>query len=206
MKKAPIKSKPGKVLAALMMLTASLLTAQSDDSALRARIASALSHDLQLDMPAGQLRASLRLLTPADNDSPRGELTVTTVQPSAQQGWWITRLECLPRSACLPFYVLLSSQLDPCRRTTAACGTSGGSSSLPSAASALQASGQPTLGVAVRRGEKVTLVEDRSGMHLSAKAACLQSGGPGQAIRVRNLNSKRVVLATVVGPGLVSIN
>ena len=42
-------------------------------------------------------------------------------------------------------------------------------------------------------------------MHLSAPAICLQAGGMGQKIRVRNVSSGRVVLARVRTAGMVTV-
>ena len=42
-------------------------------------------------------------------------------------------------------------------------------------------------------------------MRLKVMAVCLQSGGLGDQIRVRNLATQRVLLATVAGKNLVRV-
>ena len=48
-------------------------------------------------------------------------------------------------------------------------------------------------------GDHMLLVEERPGMRLQARVVCLESGALGDAIRVRNLATHRVLLATVAG-------
>jgi hypothetical protein len=57
----------------------------------------------------------------------------------------------------------------------------------------------------VRAGQRVRVGEEISGMHLSASGMCLQAGGMGQTIRVRNVASGRVLLARVLGAGSVVV-
>ena len=55
-------------------------------------------------------------------------------------------------------------------------------------------------------GSQVTILYDSELLHLTVSGVALEAGIEGQAIRVRNTDSKRVVTATVVEAGLVKVN
>lgn len=57
----------------------------------------------------------------------------------------------------------------------------------------------------VRRGERVTIVAELSGLVVRSAGTALMNGAYGQVIQVRNLRSKRVVDAVVSAPGIVKI-
>lgn len=57
----------------------------------------------------------------------------------------------------------------------------------------------------VKRGERVTLTIKSGGLRIHAAGTAMQEGSRGQRIRVRNINSKRVVEGVIIGPGLVEI-
>lgn len=58
----------------------------------------------------------------------------------------------------------------------------------------------------VKRGERVILSIDTGGLQIRAAGTAMQEGSRGQRIRVRNINSKRIVEGVIIGPGLVEIN
>lgn len=57
----------------------------------------------------------------------------------------------------------------------------------------------------VQRGKTVSIVAMVSGLQVSMRGKALADGGQGDLIRVRNLNSGRVVAGTVTGRGLVEV-
>jgi len=67
----------------------------------------------------------------------------------------------------------------------------------------LQPSQQP-LNV-VRKGKPVELVYEGHAMRIVARAIALDDGPPGRNIRVRNLDSRKIVTATVAAPGRVEV-
>ncbi|WP_305906579.1 flagellar basal body P-ring formation chaperone FlgA [Methylomarinum sp. Ch1-1] len=61
---------------------------------------------------------------------------------------------------------------------------------------------KPTL---INRGERVNIQASSPYFTISMAGIALMDGHKGQNIRVKNINSKRIVQATVVEPGLVSV-
>lgn len=57
----------------------------------------------------------------------------------------------------------------------------------------------------VRRGERVNIQSARAGLMISAIGMAMADGTKGQRINVKNLSSQRVIQATVVDPGQVSV-
>lgn len=57
----------------------------------------------------------------------------------------------------------------------------------------------------VRSGERVTMVVRAGGLNVTASGEALQPGAAGQTIRVRNVDSQRVLSARVTGPGTVEV-
>lgn len=57
----------------------------------------------------------------------------------------------------------------------------------------------------VVKGEKILLVYQGKGLHLAVKALALADGGMGSSVAVRNLQSNKVVLATVVDKDTVVV-
>jgi flagella basal body P-ring formation protein FlgA len=57
----------------------------------------------------------------------------------------------------------------------------------------------------VRRGERVNIQSGKSGVLISAVGTAMADGAKGQKINVKNLSSKRVIQATVVDAGQVSV-
>ena len=58
----------------------------------------------------------------------------------------------------------------------------------------------------VGRGETVTLVYEAPGIRLTMRGKAIEPGTLGDVINVLNVDSKRTIQATVVGPGRVGVN
>lgn len=58
----------------------------------------------------------------------------------------------------------------------------------------------------IKRGEKVTIQATSPYFSISMTGIALMDGSKGQPIRVKNIKSKRIIQATVINPGLVSVN
>jgi flagella basal body P-ring formation protein FlgA len=58
--------------------------------------------------------------------------------------------------------------------------------------------------LAVRRGERVTIMASRGAVQINAQGEALQNGMTGSQIRVKNLQSERIVHAWVRAQGLVA--
>jgi len=56
----------------------------------------------------------------------------------------------------------------------------------------------------VRRGQRVTIVASRDGVHASTPGEALSDGVPGEVIQVRNLSSEKIIDAKVVEAGVVT--
>jgi flagella basal body P-ring formation protein FlgA len=61
------------------------------------------------------------------------------------------------------------------------------------------------LPIAIHKGELVTVLLQTRAIMLTAEATALEEGAIGQAIRVSNTRSKKMLDATVTGPGNVSL-
>jgi flagella basal body P-ring formation protein FlgA len=174
---------------------------QNRASALERRVAEATFHDLHLDseVPATiQILASPNLSLPA-----QVKLHVVSVGRGFSPGSRLVRLDCSTRSDCLPFHVVLrSAALE--RSDLTGTGRMSEASTRRSLQKDAKSLGQfpPPL---ARSGDRMLLVEQRPGMRLQAKVVCLQSGALGDAIRVRNLATHRVLLATVTGKAEVRV-
>jgi flagella basal body P-ring formation protein FlgA len=57
----------------------------------------------------------------------------------------------------------------------------------------------------VKRGAQVQIVADTGGLHVTMRGKALADGGLGDRIRVKNLNSGRVVSGTVRGRGVIEV-
>ena len=58
----------------------------------------------------------------------------------------------------------------------------------------------------VEKNSIVTVVYEGPGLSLSMRGKAMEAGGMGDAILIQNIQSKRSVQGTVVGPGKVSVN
>ena len=58
----------------------------------------------------------------------------------------------------------------------------------------------------VLRGEHITIVAQNGGLNLRVKGKALMDGQMGQTIKVKNLNSKKLIYARVISAGMVKVN
>lgn len=58
----------------------------------------------------------------------------------------------------------------------------------------------------VQRDQSVTLIYEAPGIHLTMRGKALEAGAEGDTVSVMNLQSKRTVQGTVIGPGQVSMS
>ena len=58
----------------------------------------------------------------------------------------------------------------------------------------------------VLRGEHITIVAQNGGLNLRVKGKALMDGHIGQTIKVKNLNSKKLIYARVISAGIVKVN
>ena len=58
----------------------------------------------------------------------------------------------------------------------------------------------------VKRGEGVSILAETGGISIRAKGEALESGGIGDIIRVKNLNSNKEIEARITGPGQVKVD
>jgi flagella basal body P-ring formation protein FlgA len=72
------------------------------------------------------------------------------------------------------------------------------------AASAVVVASQLAEPLAVERGNKVQIVARRGGVEITSAGEALSDGRLGAQVRVRNLNSGRIVHAWVESPGRVA--
>lgn len=59
--------------------------------------------------------------------------------------------------------------------------------------------------LAVRRGERVSILAVAGGLQVRMEGEALSDGAPGETIRVRNLSSRQEIEAQVIGPGQVQV-
>ena len=165
------------------------------NSPVQDKVAAAVARDVRFGLTAAADFGNLQVLDPLLTLPSDSKLRVTSVRAGYAPGSWLLRMDCASRRDCLPFHVVLHVP---------------GADRDESSGNALTArtprKGQPqTTSIVARSGDHVLLVEERSGMRLKVTAVCLQSGGLGDQIRVRNLASLRVLVATVAGKNLVRV-
>ena len=176
---------------------------QASSSALQRKVAAAVARDLQSGLISESSGSNLQVLSPPLSVPAGAELHVTSVRVGYSPGSWLLRMDCSSRRDCLPFHVVLHSP--------AANLPEGLVASLTTSASGQNQGSRPKVqprqlrSPVARSGDHVLLVEERSGMRLKVTAVCLESGGLGDEIRVRNLATQRVLLATVEGKDLVRV-
>jgi hypothetical protein len=188
----------------LLPITVGALPAPAHDS-VRSRVAAAVVRDLRLEAPLETVQSDVQVLTAFDSLPSASNLRVTAVRPTAVAYLWLLRLECTPSRECLPFYATLAGRdlkvasergQQQAPEMLASRDLRGGWVSSPRP--------DPKLLLA-QRGDIVLVVEERSGIRLSASAVCLQGGALGDRIRVRNLATQRVLLGVVVSRQLVRV-
>ena len=172
--------------------------AQSPASSLQSKVAVAVARDLQFN--SDQQGGQLQILAPPAMSLPAGaKLHVVSVRGGFSPGSWLVRMACTARSDCLPFHVMLRSTGPEVRNPVG------------DPLSAAVQSRNLTAGVKQVRvplahsGDHMLLVEERPGLRLQARVVCLESGALGDAIRVRNLATHRVLLATIAGKDEVRV-
>ena len=111
---------------------------------------------------------------------------------------------CIHSSDCVPFLIRISASQEASTRDR-----------MPDNATASDALNQAILGSrggamdslaaipVVHRGDKVTLIWDADGIRVVAAAVSLDSGAPGQIVRVRLAQSGQIIRAVVVGAGML---
>lgn len=173
-----------------------------DSESVQMRIAHTLIGDSEPKSSLVELSRKLLMLTPGLSLDAWLEFRVAKIQAASQPGWHLVQMECAPRSGCLPFNVLVPPDVSlpevSSRGYVPEAKTGAG---VPGLTRRLLMAQPP----AAHRGDRVALVEQRSGMRLETPAVCLQAGSEGQTIRVRNLTTKRVVLAKVLDRKTVSV-
>ena len=210
-------------------------SAQSAASPLQRKVATALARDLQfgsevegsrlkiLAPPAMSLpeRVKLHVVSVRPGFSPQSWLVrmdcaersdcipfhVVLRSTAAEQ----LQSGCSTGSAGLKAHAQVQEEksLQPLRLTTSAAeprncvgGPNAGLKARTTRANGYTNSGTTPL---ARSGDRMLLVEQRPGMRLQARVVCLESGALGDAIRVRNLATHRVLLATVAGKDEVRV-
>lgn len=58
----------------------------------------------------------------------------------------------------------------------------------------------------VLRGQHITIIAQNGGLNLRVKGKALMDGQQGQTIKVKNLNSKKLIFARVISAGVVKVN
>ena len=172
--------------------------AQSPSSSLQRKVAAAVARDLQFG--SEQQGGQLQILAPPAMSPPAGaKLHVVSVRAGFSPGSWLVRMACTARSDCLPFHVMLRSTGAEVRNPVG-----------DPLSAAVQPRNSPARVKQVRvplarSGDRMLLVEERPGLRLQARVVCLESGALGDVIRVRNLATHRVLLATIAGKDEVRV-
>ena len=193
----------------LALLTAAVLScwatwpawAQSPISSLQHEVAVALTRDLQTNVE--ERTSELRILAPPGIVLPaQAKLHVVSVRSGFSPGSWLVRMDCSARVDCLPFHVVLhSTALDANELASAGRISASARRPVTGPTDRWRQGSSPI----ARSGDRMLLIEERPGMRLEARVVCLESGALGDAIRVRNLSTHRVLLATVTGKAEVRV-
>jgi hypothetical protein len=109
---------------------------------------------------------------------------------------WEISVRCVHAADCVPFLVRLRAD-DLGTSPAHSAATLAISQHAASPESQMSAGRRPL----VRRGQSAILLWDGNGIRVVARVVCLDSGGPGQAVRARFLESGSVVRAIVVQAG-----
>jgi hypothetical protein len=154
----------------------------------REQVAAAVN---RLGMPVAPEQVTLLADVVATTSAPR--LTVRSIEPWGNQRM-TARIECESSDQCLPFFVSLN--------------TGSGASAQPVAVAQTYLTSQSPSGssprhFAVKSGTPATLLLDGDRVHIRLSVVCLESGAPGQTIRVTDREHKMVFHAQVVDGGLL---
>lgn len=173
-------------------------TAQVETPSLQQKVAEAVARDLQLTV--GDQASQMQILAPATMSLPeRARLHVVSVRSGFSPESWLVRVDCTDRADCLPFHVILHSASPQARNRAG----DQSSAAVPLRNSLVRV--RQLRAPLARSGDYMFLVEQRPGMRLQARVVCLESGALGDAIRVRNLATHRVLLATIAGKNEVRV-
>lgn len=151
----------------------------------REQVAAAVN---RLGVPVVPEQVTLLADVVATTSAPR--LTVRSIEPWGNQRM-TARVECESSDQCLPFFVTLNTGSGSAAQSAAVAQTY-----LP-----VQASSPKHF--AVRSGTPATLLLDGDRVHIRLSVVCLESGAPGQTIRVTDREHKMVFHAQVVDGGLL---
>lgn len=176
---------------------------RSSFAVLRQKVAAAVARDLQSGLGGESCGDNLQVPVPAPSVPLGADLHVTFVRTGYSPGSWLLRLDCSSRRDCLPFHVVLYSPGANLRQGFVA--SLEGSAPEQNRRNWPKARPKQLRSPVARSGDHVLLVEDLSGMRLKVTVVCLESAGLGDEIRVRNLATHRVLLATVAGKDLVRV-
>ncbi len=171
-------------------------------SALERKVAAAVARDVECSSGGETSAAHLQILDRSLSLPLASELHVVSMRPGLSPGSWLLRMQCASPRQCLPFHVTLDSPTARLRDRSA---------NLTDSVTAIVRSrawaGKPDRHSSplARSGDHLLLVEERSGMRLKVTVLCLQSGDLGDEIRVQNLDTRRVLRATVAGKNLVKV-
>jgi len=105
------------------------------------------------------------------------------------------RMQCERTAVCLPFYVLIHWQ-DPDKALQAL-------TRLPNDAPA-KSHRTRAEDLLVRNGKNATLIFEGPNLRMTLPVLCLQNGARGQHVRVISQDRKKIFLARVTGPGIVT--
>ncbi len=188
-------------LLAIALAAGRCTLAQTQAPTVEQKAAAAVARGLHLDAGLQQIEKDLQLLgAPASLPVGAG-LHLISARPGFTPGTWLLRLDCVWRRDCLPFHALLRVSdigvpVPPRLQPVSAWLTV-----VPKSPS----QPGPSVVLLARSGDRVNLVEELSGMRLRVQAVCLQSGALGDRIRVQNLATHRILLATIAGQNLVRV-
>jgi hypothetical protein len=113
------------------------------------------------------------------------QLVVEGLRQSPGRNWLEARLRCKSANECLPFYAIVSDTSVRLTRTAA-----------------MRKAG-PSLSPVVRRGDRAILRLEGANLLATLSVICLETGGEGDRVRVREVGGRRVYSAQVVAAGLV---
>lgn len=189
------------VLLAIGIAGPRLGLALSDAMGVQQQAAAAVARGLRIDAEPGRIERNLQLLGSPPSLPSGSTLHLVSARAGFAPGTWLLRLDCSSRRDCLPFHAVLRATDISVHLPQVSKAISPGLTVAPKPHSQR---GSPAVPLA-RSGDRVNLVEELSGMRLKVKAVCLQSGGLGDRIRVQNLATHRVLLATIAGKDLVRV-
>jgi hypothetical protein len=107
----------------------------------------------------------------------------STFDPTLKR--WQVQLECVPQTACLPTLGIIASD----DRNLFPAGPASHANSL----------------FEIRVGQRKQLLAETGAIRMRQTVVCLESGHRGGQVRVRELNGRKILLATVEPDGTLSI-